>query len=397
MMKNNNTLFIPSQQGKLSTLIVGAGIAGLTLAALLRQRGEHPVVIEKQAAEDFNTSGYMLGLLPLGARVLNTLGLKETYLQESVPVHQYYAYDGRGKLINQYDMQTIIKEYGEYQGISRVALVKILQHALDGLPIHYDTSVRKMQQQDDQVEITFSDGSTQNFHVVVLADGLHSSSRKLLLKKAEYKYFQTGWGGWVTTISPQPSLTDRYVERWGKGTFLGMYPVKEGIGVFWGGENKYVRFLGHQALADSFREVLRKLFSDAEHIIESLKTEKPPYYWDLHDCRSKTWHKGNIVLLGDAATGFLPTAGVGASMAMSSAAALNDELSRADPSHINYALRLYEHRQKNAVEKAQRNSRNLGRLMFTKNAVASTLRNRIFSFLTLDMALSDIRKVLEGN
>jgi 2-polyprenyl-6-methoxyphenol hydroxylase-like FAD-dependent oxidoreductase len=42
-------------------LVVGAGIAGLTLAALLERRGLQPVIIEKQPQETFNKSGYMIG------------------------------------------------------------------------------------------------------------------------------------------------------------------------------------------------------------------------------------------------------------------------------------------------------------------------------------------------
>ena len=56
--------------------IVGAGIAGLTTAALLKKEGLEPVVLEKEPKEQFNTSGYMLGMLPLGGRVMNQLDLR---------------------------------------------------------------------------------------------------------------------------------------------------------------------------------------------------------------------------------------------------------------------------------------------------------------------------------
>ena len=54
----------------LNILIVGAGVAGLTCAALLKQRGVIPLIVEKETEECFNTTGYMLGLLPLGGRVI---------------------------------------------------------------------------------------------------------------------------------------------------------------------------------------------------------------------------------------------------------------------------------------------------------------------------------------
>ena len=46
-------------------VIIGAGIGGMTLAALLKQRGLQPTLIERAA--NFDHAGYMLGLWPLGA------------------------------------------------------------------------------------------------------------------------------------------------------------------------------------------------------------------------------------------------------------------------------------------------------------------------------------------
>jgi hypothetical protein len=57
-------------------LIVGAGIAGLTLSALLRQKGIKPQIVDR--ASDFAQAGYMLGLFPMGNRVLHGLGARDS-------------------------------------------------------------------------------------------------------------------------------------------------------------------------------------------------------------------------------------------------------------------------------------------------------------------------------
>lgn len=75
-----------AETGRLRILIVGAGVAGLTLAALLRQRREAPVIIEHEPA--LASTGYMLGLYPIGARVLHGLGLYESYLSKSVTMRR---------------------------------------------------------------------------------------------------------------------------------------------------------------------------------------------------------------------------------------------------------------------------------------------------------------------
>src|SRR5213075_354670 len=78
-------------------LIVGAGIAGMTLAALLRRQGISPVIIER--APNFDHAGYMIVLYPLGSRVLYGLGLYDRLVESSVNVEFYAVHDNRGRLI----------------------------------------------------------------------------------------------------------------------------------------------------------------------------------------------------------------------------------------------------------------------------------------------------------
>lgn len=83
-------------------------------------------------------------------------------------------------------------------------------------------------------------------------------------------------------------------------------------------------------------------------------------------------------------------------MAMDSAAALVDELSRSESDHMQYALNLYTRRQKKRVEKAQTDSRQLGKMMFVQSPLLSMVRNYALRFYTLKNLLANISKVIEG-
>ena len=67
---------------RLRVLVVGAGVAGVTLAQLLRQEGLHPVLLERSGQHA--DSGYMLALMPMVDPVLEDLGLREEYRARSV-------------------------------------------------------------------------------------------------------------------------------------------------------------------------------------------------------------------------------------------------------------------------------------------------------------------------
>jgi len=101
----------------LNILIIGAGIAGLTAAGLLKKQGTNIKIIEKEPETKFNTSGYMLGVLPLGGRVVNELDLTTDYHRQSIEMRGYEIHKENGKLNKAYDLDFINKAYGSYRGI----------------------------------------------------------------------------------------------------------------------------------------------------------------------------------------------------------------------------------------------------------------------------------------
>lgn len=372
-------------------LIVGAGIAGLTLAGLLKKQGFQPVVIERLPKEKFNATGYMIGLMPLGGRVLNMLGLHQEYLAESLAITGYGMHGMNGRQLNHFGMEAISK-YGDYQGISRPKLIELLLRRCD--EPRYGLTATAITPRGDVSNVTFSDGNQEEFDLVVIADGIHSATRDLVFDESNRAYRQTGWGGWAWFDTLPAELGTNYREYWGPNFFMGLYPVEgDRVGVFLGGTMKDIKKAGHRAVAEKAEKIKTDL--DLKAMMRPLEDNADLFFWDFHDCRTKEWVKGSVVLLGDAADGFLPTAGIGASMAMDSASILADEITRSDPEHLNYALKLYENRQKDRVIKAQSTSRTLGNLMFVKNPVLSWLRNQSLRFVTIDSFLKSIRELIE--
>lgn len=379
----------------LRTLIVGAGVAGLTCAGLLIKQGIKPVIVEREIEDSFNKSGYMLGILPLGGRVLNALDLRDEYFANSVQMEQYEIHQADGELIKNYPLDFINKKYGSYRGITRTSLIDILRIRVEQASINFNTTVAVINHNENRTEVTFSDGKTEPFDLVIVADGIHSETRDLVLNKDEYSYYDTDWGGWVIWLQIDPISS--YKEYWGNGSFLGLYPVEDKIGVFLGGPIDQIKEKGLDTFKSEVQKVISSNYDLPHKALDEFDQDAEPFFWEFHDCRSSVWKKQNVILLGDAATGFLPTAGVGASMAMDSAAALADELSRVDKNHIQYGLDLYIKRQKKRVEKAQKDSRELGKMMFISSSIVSTIRDKILPFYSLERMLSDLTSVMEGD
>ena len=126
----------------LRVLVVGAGVAGATLAQLLRRQGLHPVLVERSAREA--DSGYVLALMPLVDPVLDALGTREPYLAASVGLDRYRFRNPAGRQLGQYSLASLFDRFGDYRGISRGELLAVLGSG--GGAVTYGTTVTALGQ-----------------------------------------------------------------------------------------------------------------------------------------------------------------------------------------------------------------------------------------------------------
>lgn len=113
---------------------------------------------------------------------------------------------------------------------------------------------------------------------------------------------------------------------------------------------------------------LRERFADFiesdTRIGAAIEAAERLFPWPMADARARDWSKGRVLLCGDAAVGFMPTAGAGANTAMRS---LADELSRVNGEIAPLAAEMFEKRCREIVEKNQHDSRNLAKYIFVDN------------------------------
>ncbi|HEU5129839.1 MAG TPA: NAD(P)/FAD-dependent oxidoreductase [Glycomyces sp.] len=377
-----------SRGDRLRVLIVGAGVAGLTLAGLLRRRGLHPVLVERAGPDA--PSGYMLALMPLVDPVLEALGAVEAYTARSVGMDRYRLRDRRGALIGETSMRALLSDFGDYRGIGRGELMDVL--ASRGGPVSHGLTVTALERRGPAVAARIG-GTEAEFDAVIAADGLRSATRGLVLRPERVRVCDTGWGGWVVWAGPDAD-EDLGEELWGVGSFAGTYPVKDRIGLIVCGPRE-AKAAGLDALVARLRARAPQAGTRMARVLAEAVDGREQYYWSLTDCRSDTWSVGRVGLVGDAAAGFLPTAGIGAAMAMESAWVLADRLADCEAGRVEAALADYERAQRPRVEAAQGNSRRLARLMFNESRAAAAVRDTAARLLPLSAALGPIRRLLE--
>ena len=369
----------PVRRWVMRVLIVGAGVAGLTLAGLLARQGHEPVLIDKRP--DAAAAGYAIALWPQGTRVLHAVGAYDAFVARSEPMRRYRLNDGRGQAIGSYDAQELTARFDPVGCVERAALLQMLG-ASSGVELRHGLSVERLSQADAHVDAELSDGSHERCDLIIGADGMHSRVRELLFGRLAER--DTGWGcfvWWGDAALVDPGETS---ESWGAGSFLGLYPCRDRVCVIAGAPVDVLQPERPAGRSDRLRRLLAPLGAPLDALLDRLPRDSEALYlWRMSDVRAPRWVHGRVALVGDAAAGFLPTAGIGASMALESAAVLADELSRSDAAHLPNALALYVKRRCPRVLAAQDQSRWLARAVFVRSPLLVALRNRALRHVSL--------------
>jgi len=329
-------------------LIVGAGVGGLTLAALLRQRGLTPDIVD--SASSVASASYPIALHTLGSRVLHGLGMHRTFTTISAPVSE--------------DMRIL----------DRAQLVSLLSRAGDQPEIRLGMSVASLNSEDGRVR--FSDGLEQGYDLVVGADGARSQVRELIgspVDSTRSKWMCLTW--WSNRGPEERGAFENSVG----GRFVGLHAAPNRTAVMAAAPSRVLEGDGDKRRARMAR-AFRKMDAHSRAALESLPAD---VFWSpLADSLAKNWRKGRVVLLGDAACSFVPLAKIGAAMAMESAAVLADELSRAGRHEIPAALASFEKRRRARIETILADSRKLGRGLMASRSPVSWLRRRAYGSMT---------------
>jgi len=369
-------------------LIVGGGVAGLTLAAKLVQQGREPTVIERLPA--YSDAGYGIGLYPLGSAVLHGLGVYQDLVANSLEGCRYEIANGAGEILQSLDLSELSAGAGPLLMLSRTHLIEVLLKACRSLGVRMGTSVVSFERFTDKVRVAFSDRTTEEFDLLVACDGANSTIRTQVNR--HQSVFDTHWIIWTWWGTDQLFPQGLVREHWGAGFFFGVYPVPSRC-MFCAGLPPATGVDPHAETGVLRRQIaasLNDLMSDVPAVGRALEESNQFFAWPMSDVRSGEWYDGRAVLCGDACASYLPTAGVGASSAMRSAAALADELSKVDSARVPLALELYTKRSRKFVEGNQDDSRTVARLMFVKSKLAAWARDRMVRYYPATRMLKQI-------
>jgi 2-polyprenyl-6-methoxyphenol hydroxylase-like FAD-dependent oxidoreductase len=326
-----------------TALVVGGGIGGMATAISLAERGVAVELIDLDP--DWRVYGAGITITGPTLRAYKHLGLIEAIKAEGAVTSttRLFRYDGT----HMFDLDEPVIEEGlpATGGIMRPILHRIMQTRVRELdiPVRLGLTVAGFEQQDGCVDVSFSDGTSGSYDLVVGADSVFSGVRALAFPHMTPAKL-TGQGCWRISIRKPPTLT-------GAEFFLG-HPNPCGITVcapdtvyMWmlTPHNEGDARMNDDELFDRLKGLLRDFGGNAGWIRDNMTRENWINYRPLTAVlQPKDWYNGRIVLVGDAVHATTPHLASGAGMAVESGIVLAEELAR-NP-EVTTGLRAYQDR-----------------------------------------------------
>lgn len=348
-----------------SALIVGAGIGGLTAGIALRKKGIAVEIIER----DPDWTVYGVGIIQQMnvIRAMKELDVLDQYLSYASGFDSSTLFVGpAGHQEAKFDTPKLAgPEYPSNAGIRRTDLQRVLAEGAKtaGAQIRLGLTVSDMVDDGKGVDVTFSDSSTGRYDIVIGADGVFSATRRRLMPDAPAPSYT---GQWVWRYNmPRPADLDGIHIFAGpfNGGFVPITP--ELMYIFLLSEEPDSKAIPVEGSAAAMRARANMPPPQVAAILDQITEDTGVVARPLETIFLEgDWHKGRVVLIGDAVHASTPHLAQGAGMAIEDGLVLAEELTKADTPENAFAA--YRTRRFPRVAHVAKNSIRIGEMQMGK-------------------------------
>jgi 2-polyprenyl-6-methoxyphenol hydroxylase-like FAD-dependent oxidoreductase len=310
-------------------LVVGGGIGGLTAAIALRQQRIAVDLVEIKR----EWTVYGVGIIqPNNAlRALAKIGLADRCVAYGASFPGWKIFDVDGNfLMDAPSSNVAAPAYPPINGITRPLLHKVLSEnaVQQGVDIRLGVTVETMEETDDHIDVTLTDGRHERYGIVIGVDGAHSQMRARLFGPEMRPVF-TGQIVWRYNLPRPPEQVWGHV-YYGRQSKVGLTPLSPTLMyMFLVTEEPGNPRFPHEQLAGLMRARLTEHNGLVAELAQLITDPDGVVYKPMEALRVPApWHRGRTILIGDAAHTTTPQLAQGAAMAVEDAVLLAELLGR---------------------------------------------------------------------
>jgi len=296
--------------------IIGAGIAGLTLANLLKTKSNFEFVVYEKEEILGVDEGFGIQLSTNSIFILNKIGFNDLNNSEKYHPEKLDFYSINFNKICDLDLTIFNSANEKYTTLKRSILVKFLKEKLLSNSIIFGKKVKDVNQSNGKININFNDGFNDEVDYLVVADGVFSNTKSVV----EKKIFQQNFYG---ALAIRTHLSNKDISNlnsnnisliMGSGAHIVLYPINKQK------ELNLVCIVRKKIdNHDNVKTILENtILKENKNLINLFKKDLKA--WPIYTSSNpmKSFYK-NVFYIGDAFYTFPPTMAQGASQAIEAA------------------------------------------------------------------------------
>ena len=314
-------------------LIVGGGIAGLSLAIALRDKGIAADVVELAS----RVVGVGITFTGSALRALNSIKLAQSCVDNGFSINFFQVNDAAGKRQASNPLPAVAGPgFPAAVGMQRPVFADLLTRTAKarGATIRHGLTVDRLEQDTAEVHVHLTDGSTGHYDLVVGADGIYSSIRSMVFGDSHRPCY-AGSGVWrfMTERHPTVDQLDFYVAPKIKAGFIPLsdklmymlstlhFPINPRMD-----ESK-----SHELYSEVLKEFTAPVVVDVR---ARMRSPESVIWRPFETLLLPSWHRGRVILIGDAAHSMTPHLSAGGGVAIEDAVVLADNLQEDAPIEV---------------------------------------------------------------
>ena len=354
--------------------IIGAGIAGLTLANLINKNSDIEFIVYEKKESLSLDGGFGIQLAINSVSILNKIGFNKVKSEKIYHPEKINFYSIVSDKICDLDLTQFNKEQTKYTTLQRSTLIEFLKDNIYSQHLRFGKRIEKISEQKDKILINFDDNTDDQVDHLIVADGIFSNTRSFLEGSKNKPKFKNAIAI-RTTLSSKNNINidEKNINlMMGANAHLVIYPINKKNEL-----NSVCIVRQKNFEPDNIKDLInKKVLNQNPNLKDLFQGDLKP--WPLYSTISVNQSSNKKVFyLGDAFHGFLPTMAQGASQSIEGAYELFNLLK---DNNENMHETYFKNRSKRLKIIKKRSDFNF--LMFHfSTSVAKIIRNLILKYL----------------
>ena len=296
--------------------IIGAGIAGLTLANFIKKHSDHDFMVYEREESLSLDEGYGIQLAANSIKILNEIDFNKISNEKKFNPSFLDFYDIQNKKICDLNLTKFNTSETKYTTLQRSTLIEYLKEDIYTQHLRFGKKIKEVSELKEKILIKFDDNTNDLVDYVIAADGIFSNTRSFFEKKKNTPKFKK-------------ALAVRVILK----SKLDLNINEQNISLMMGGNTHIVFYPINKKKELNMVCIIRSKKYDPDNIkslIEEVVLKQNPSLKKLFDNDIKSWPlyftpnilpstNKKVFYIGDAFNGFLPTMAQGAGQSIESA------------------------------------------------------------------------------